>query len=430
MSKRIMIIGLDGMPYRLMKKLSDDGTMPNFKKLRESSNSTFTKMQSSIPEISSVAWSSIITGKNPAEHGIYGFTEIIPGTYTLSFPNFKNLKEKPFWHQDMDKRSIIINVPSTYPAAELNGFLVSGFVALDLERAVYPPEYAEDLEKMGYKIDVDSEKGHTSKDAFFKDLNETVENRMKLFRKLWEEKKDWDNFMFVFTGTDRLGHFLWKAFDDESHKYHKQFIEHFAMLDKFIGEMTEKLREDDALIMLSDHGIESIKQNVYVNAVLRKNGFLELKENEEGKRVNYNSISSESDAFCLDPGRIYLHKIKKYPNGSVEPGDEEKLVEQLTKLFEGLEFEGEKVIKKVFRNEDIYTGPYRDKAPDLVLLANPGFNLRGNIAKEELFEEDIFEGKHTQDDAFLLVKTEKRDVVPNDVTVSDIVGIMKKIQGE
>jgi len=132
---RIVIIGLDGMPYHLIKNLAEGGTMPNMKALID--EGIFKQMASSIPEVSSVAWSSVITGKNPGEHGVYGFTDLMPGSYSMFFPNFNSLKAPPFWEREDSGKSVIINVPTTYPARELNGILISGFVALKLERATY-----------------------------------------------------------------------------------------------------------------------------------------------------------------------------------------------------------------------------------------------------------------------------------------------------
>ena len=83
---RNIILGIDGVPYKLIDNLSDKGIMPYFKELKN--NYSFNPMKSSIPHISSVSWSSIITGKNPGEHGIYGFSDIIKNTYSLKFPNF------------------------------------------------------------------------------------------------------------------------------------------------------------------------------------------------------------------------------------------------------------------------------------------------------------------------------------------------------
>jgi len=75
---KTVIIGLDGVPFGMIENLADNGIMPNTAELI--SEGIFKKMLSSIPEVSSVAWSSMITGKNPAEHDIYGFTDLLPNT--------------------------------------------------------------------------------------------------------------------------------------------------------------------------------------------------------------------------------------------------------------------------------------------------------------------------------------------------------------
>ena len=97
MKSRNIILGIDGVPFELMNRLSDKGIMPNFKELKK--DFFFKKMQSSIPHISSVSWSSIITGVNPGEHGIYSFMDFINNSYTLSFPNYNALKSEPFWEK-------------------------------------------------------------------------------------------------------------------------------------------------------------------------------------------------------------------------------------------------------------------------------------------------------------------------------------------
>ncbi len=177
---RTVVIGIDGVPFRLLKNLAEKGIMPNFAELKR--EGIFTQMKSSIPEISSVSWSSVITGKNPGEHGIYGFTALIEGTYTISFANFRNLKAPAFWHEKDDITYVILNVPSTYPAKELNGVHISGFVSPDLERAVYPPSYLDTLRDMNYRVDVDSGYAHKSMKLFLNDLFKTNEIRIKAYR--------------------------------------------------------------------------------------------------------------------------------------------------------------------------------------------------------------------------------------------------------
>jgi predicted AlkP superfamily phosphohydrolase/phosphomutase len=418
--KRVVIIGLDGMPYGLMSQFAKDGTMPNFGELARSS--AFTPMASSIPEISSVAWSSIITGVNPGEHGIFGFIDVAPGTYRRTFPNYNSLHATPFWNRQRARRSVIINVPTTYPAAEMNGVLIAGFVALDLKRAVYPQDLVPQLNEIGYKVDVESSKAHVSFDYFLRDLDKTLDARIEAYRYLWHEQVWDDTFMLVFTGTDRLAHFLWDAYMDEGHKYHDAFLDHFRKIDEVVGEIVQSMRDGDILVMLSDHGFETLEKNVNVNYLLQEAGFLRF---EDGEAPSLNTIDASTKAFALEPGRIYVNLENKYPRGSVKASDQDAVLKDIMATFEALKDQDEMVIKHIYDREELYHGPYADRAPDLVLLGEPGYNLRGSWKAKDRFTDDVFSGKHSQSDAFLLVRGEgETDFVSGSPTVFDIVNIL------
>jgi len=414
MKRRNIILGIDGVPYELMDKLSDKNIMPNFKDLK--SEYDFRQMKSSIPHISSVSWSSIITGENPGEHGIFGFTDIIPNTYSLCFPNFNALKSKPFWHQKPDKKHVIINVPSTYPAKQLNGIHIAGFVALDLEKAVYPHKIMTKLNNIGYEIDVDTKLAHQqSKAVFIDELFRVLELRKKAFDLFWDDIK-WDIFMPVITGSDRIGHFLWGIYEDEKNQYHSRFLDYFREIDRNIGEFTSKLKDDDTLIILSDHGMEKIEQNVNLNTYLEDNGYLFLSD----KLKRYNRIKEGSKAFALEPGRLYINKKGKYPNGTVLKSDEKDVIDELKTLFYDLRFNNQKVIKKVYEKEEIYSGKMIENAPDLVLIENKGFNLKASIGKSEIFEkEETFSGKHNEN-SFILIN---KDIEIERPTVEDVLNL-------
>jgi predicted AlkP superfamily phosphohydrolase/phosphomutase len=407
------------MPYGLMETFGRDGTMPNFGALIE--ESVFRPLASSIPEVSSVAWSSVITGRNPGEHGIYGFIDVAPGTYRRIFPNFSNLKAMPFWERDSERRSVILNVPTTYPARALNGVLVAGFVALDLERATYPRSLVPTLEELNYKVDVDAQKAHQSLNFFLRDLNQTLDARTAAYRHLWEAE-DWDTFMLVFTGTDRLAHFLWDAYEDPDHRFYDAFREHFEKVDAVIGEIAEQLRPHDTLLMLSDHGFERLHRNVYLNRVLQDAGLLSF---EDGAAPGLKALGADALAFALEPSRIYLNAKARFPRGTVDAADREPLLDEIQALLTSLTHEGASVIQRVYRRDELYHGPHVDRAPDLVLLGNPGYNLRASWRASETFGTDVFSGKHSQDDAFLLVRGEHATAhVPDEPSVADIVGIM------
>lgn len=413
---RNVIVGLDGVPPGLMEELSEEGAMPNFAGLMD--EGSFKKMDSSIPAISSTSWGTIITGRNPGEHGVYGFTDVIEGTYTLSFSNFNSFRKPAFWQRGNGATNVILNVPSTYPAKELNGCHVSGFVSPNMDRAVYPESLLAKLKEMDYRIDVDADKGHKSERLLFKELDDALEARIEAYRYLWD-RYDWDNFMLVFTGTDRLEHFLWDAYEEPDHEYRDQFMEFFGRIDEVLGELDGRLGEGDRLLMLSDHGMERVKFNVNVNAFLQKKGYLELSD-DEGKQ-KYNRIEEGTEAFALEHGRIYLNRRSKYPKGSVEEAESEEIIERLREDLRGLEKDGESVVSEIYGREEIYHGGQIGKAPDLVLVPESGYNLRGKLS-DETFEESPFTGMHNRE-AFLYGKGGGIEL-PGQPTVEDVTSLL------
>ena len=417
---KTVIIGLDGVPFGMIKNFAETAVMPNTERLI--SDGVFKKMQSSIPEISSVAWSSMITGENPGRHGIFGFMDLHDGSYKMRFPNFNDLKASPFWDQWQGK-SVIINVPSTYPVHEMNGVHISGFVSIDYEKSIHPKSLVSKLQKMDYRLDVDSQMAHSSMDLFLSDLDKTLEARIRAYRYLWQNE-DWQTFMFVFTGTDRLMHFLFDAYEDKDHKYHNVFLEHFNKIDRIIGEISDRLGDNDLLIMLSDHGFERLDYDVYVNYLLREEGFVQFKD---GQDISLNNICYGTKAFALDPARIFLNIKGKFPCGTVEPSESEEVLSRLEELFGELKIDNRKVVRDIYRKEQIYSGPCCEKAPDMILVAEEGFNLKAKMNAQMLVEKGIFNGKHTQDTAFLVVKgIGDERIIPDEPKVSDIKSIIEK----
>ena len=187
--------------------------MPNLAQLL--AGGTVAPMRSSIPVISSVSWTSFMTGRNPGKHGVYGFTDVKPGTFTMFFPNFGNVRSDTLWDVAgrAGKRSIVLNVPNTYPARPLEGLLVSGFVAVNLERAVFPLSLLPRLQAEKYRIDVDYLNADQRPEPFFEDLAATLEARRRVYLALLREEP-WDLFIGVVTECDRLHHYFWHQYAD------------------------------------------------------------------------------------------------------------------------------------------------------------------------------------------------------------------------
>jgi predicted AlkP superfamily phosphohydrolase/phosphomutase len=406
---RVCVIGLDGVPYGLLLDLAKKGVMSTVGRIIDSGR--LHKMKASLPEISAVSWTSFMTGTNPGTHGIFGFTDLKPKSYELRFPNFSDVKAPVFWDTlgQKGKKCVIINQPSTYPARPLNGVMISGFVAIDLAKAVFPADLKGPLEQAGYQIDFDTLKARENHNFLWQELIKTMMGRQKALNMFWEDP--WDYFEFVITGTDRLHHFLWNAVENPDHPHHQNVLEYYRQIDRVINKIYATFRktagDEENIFFLSDHGFCGIKQEVYLNAWLEKEKYLKFSKTQT---PTLEDISPKAVAFALDPNRIYLHYRERYPNGQVKLSEAKPIKEQIIHKLKKLEYEGRKVVREVFAAKDIYSGPLVGKGPDLVVLSEPGFDLKGSIKKKEIFGRTPgLQGMHTYDDAFFLSKNDFGD---------------------
>jgi len=397
--QKVVVLGIDGVPCSLLNRFIKEGLMPNLADLTE--KGTFTPMTASIPEVSSTSWSTFMTGVNPGKHGIYGFTELQKGTYRWRFPNFTDIKNNTLWDiaGKNNKRSIVLNVPSTYPARELKGILTAGFVALDLRKATYPESAYEYLKGIGYRMDVDTQKAKESSSALAEDIDKTFLIRKNAILHFMDHY-EWDLFIGVITETDRLHHYLWIALDDKAHPQHDFFHDFYRKIDTFIGEVYKRVGDDIPFIILSDHGFTPIKKEVYLNSWLRERGYLRFKKE---RPESFEDMHEESKVFALDPARFYIHMKGKYPYGCVDAGEYEDLRQKLKEELLSLVIDGEKVIKTVVFKEDIYHGKLFDGAPDLIALPYDGYDLKGSINKDYLTGTSFLTGGHTREDAVFFI---------------------------
>jgi len=418
--KRVCVIGLDGVPFGLLQEFARTGVMSTVGRIIDSGR--LHKMKAGLPEISAVSWTDFMTGTNSGTHGIFGFTDFKPKSYDIRFPNFSDVKAPTIWDKlgEMGLRSIVINQPSTYPARPLQGVLISGFVAVDLAKAVWPASLKETLEQSGYQIDIDTQKSRESPNFLWQELIKTFMGRQKAFNLFWET--EWDYFEFVLTGTDRLHHFLWNAVVNPEHPHHQNVLEYYRQIDRLINKIYVSFRKTDGdeenIFFLSDHGFTGIIQEVYLNAWLEKEKFLKFVKPPPAELAD---ISPKTVAFALDPSRIYLNYAGRFPNGSVKAGEAKAIRAEIAGRLETLVYEGKKVVRKVFLGKDIYSGPLASRGPDLVVLAEPGFDLKGSVKRREIFGRTPgLQGMHTWDDAFFLAK---KDFGP-DLAIADTTKII------
>jgi len=158
-TKRLVIIGFDGMDPRLAQQFMDEGRMPHLSAL--AAEGSFGPLQSSYPSMSPVAWSSFSTGVDASRHNIFDFITRDPCTYLpiLSSTEIRSAekalikigklemfkrpsssirllrKGTPWWKTLGDKKifSNIIRVPITFPPEKFHGVMLSGMCVPDLK---------------------------------------------------------------------------------------------------------------------------------------------------------------------------------------------------------------------------------------------------------------------------------------------------------
>lgn len=141
--------------------------------------------------------------------------------------------------------------------------------------------------------------------------------------------------------------------------------------------------------MFFDYGFTQIKTKVCINKWLYENGYLKF-NTDKPQMVSY--IRLGTNAFALDPSRIYINLKGKYPLGMVDKKDYNKLREELKQAFLEIKYNGEPILRQVFLKEKIYSGSYLDYVPDLILLSKHEYDLKATVQREIIFGRGILEG--------------------------------------
>jgi predicted AlkP superfamily phosphohydrolase/phosphomutase len=397
--KKIVVLGIDGVPYSFLKVGLEEGRFENIRKIT-SENEDLKKYNSVYPTVSSVAWTSYMTGKNPAEHSIFGFVDRNTEPFTLKIPLASDRTAKTLWKKlsEEGKKVLVMNVPVTYPPEEVNGILISGFLTPSIEKVVKPSSYVGYLKEKGYIIDVDPRLGHTNRKKFMDELHKALDIRMKVFFNLLA-KDDYFLAQCHIMETDRINHFFWGDYEDEG-EFKGDFDRFYTKLDEWIGKTYELLGDEDIFIVLSDHGFCKVKYNVQLNQFLEDEGYL-LWDVDNPKNVT--ELNPNSKAYSLIPGRIFINLSGRETKGSVSTQDYNKLREELKgKLLNLKSPGGEPIIEKAFLKEEIYSGNYIENAADVIVHPKWGFDLKGNVNTGEICQKPgAIDGMHTYEDAVI-----------------------------
>lgn len=392
--KRLVVLGLDGLPLPLAKELCERGVTPNLARIALAPQATTVRAE--LPELSPTNWTSFYTGQGPEHHGVFGFTRIDPSSYQIGIAD-SSAVAVPSIFDALGERGLtskVINLPNTYPAKPLKGMLISGFVAPELSRAVFPPFLAGPLGQAGYKLEADTTRAKDDPEHLLSELSAALETRRTALNMLWPDLA-WDLFIFVLTETDRLFHFLYTSLNSPAVE---AFLRQWDVLVGEVLDRYEALPSPKRLVVLADHGFTALETEVDVNSWLVREGLLRLADSAAHEN-DAAAITSDSKAFALDPGRVYLHTRERFARGGVMPVEVASLLERIGNAARSISFKGRKVIRAVHHRDALYDGPRFPAAPDLVLEPEPGFSLTAKFDGRQVFGFHGRTGVHTADNA-------------------------------
>jgi predicted AlkP superfamily phosphohydrolase/phosphomutase len=192
----------------------------------------------------------------------------------------------------------------------------------------------------------------------------------------------------VFEATDRVQHMFWNYLKDPgasskkatpNKKLKEAVLDSYKAMDDFLGKLLPKLEKSDLLMIVSDHGFNTVNREFHLNSWLLKEGYLVLKEGKTTSGKWYADVDwSKTKAYGQGLNGLFLNMKGREKHGTVSNGQEaDNLKNELKeKLLNTIDIETkEKVMKAVYKREEIYKGPYTKNAADIVLGYNIGYKL-------------------------------------------------------
>jgi len=426
---RVFIIGIDGLETSILDQYID--ILPNFKKIRE--KGILDKVNSVFPADSVPAWLTIYTGLNPAMHGIIRGKDYVESVDDFEKRNNYKLEGTAFWDKlgRMNQKCLILNPYLAYPSWPVNGIMISGPSFVEGKISKHPVDTVCDNSVYGgYKAI-----GRVS------ELQANMANALNDIEKLWREfyrlfNQDSYNLSFVlFTTLDRIQHYTWRFYDKNDPLFREDLVlsafipEALKLLDLRIGELMSKMKSEDHLVIISDHGFGPRPYKlINFNELLRQHGLLKIKEGQSNLDVQFKqklrniSVKVLSKLKVLDTVALVLRKTKyfsKYKKSDflIDKINSDCYIDENfcgKKPYCGFNF-GEKIkngtkeeqlivfekLKEIISrtvdvpnpkwmkfNYEVYQGPYSDRFPDICMEMPKEygieFDLFGKILTESV----------------------------------------------
>ena len=418
MSPRNLIIGLDGATFDVIDPLVAAGVMPVLASIME--RGVRGRMLAWPNMNSAASWSSMITGYNPGQHGVFDFGAYwespTPAPEARHPTTGADRKKDPFWRilSVAGKRVGVINVPISYPADQINGFMLAGMDTPSVRSPgfAHPPDLLAELHRHGidYILDV-SNPGAQRARAPYKlpdDVKRLVEARSRTVLYMMQQHPC-DVLMAVFVATDRMqhGYFPDLKSDVDSPNW-TPIRDLYRQIDLFLGKAVALCGEDTTIMLVSDHGFGPARNaSRSLNALFARLGLLAYRSAqrdarnvllsgllEQGRRyipsrfqfglahmfpvMHMRAVSARkfvridwprTQVFAHGLGCVSINLRGREPEGTVSPDDYDAVCERVRDVLLRLVNPGssQRPVRAVHRRDEVYHGPFLSKASDLLI---------------------------------------------------------------
>jgi predicted AlkP superfamily phosphohydrolase/phosphomutase len=415
MASRVLIIGWDGVDWKILRPLLERGRLPVLRRLIE--RGAHGDCLSSIPSHSWCAWPSFMTGLNPAGHGVFDILEHRPGVSRRLPVTYKSIKARTIFDDltAAGKTTVAANIPLTFPAPEILGKVVAGGVLPASRSYTHPRELQQELDNKA-PFPVNGMSWTTFRNRPDPFLDETVSitaKRQTSFEYLLDTT-EWDLGVLVYVSTDRIQHCLMEYIHPEHPRYEELSDSPIArrvegiyeQLDEGLGALLERTNDDDLVMFMSDHGHQACTRTATMDKVLQELDYLTLARGSfafnlirwgPGRRIArrvydllklHGKVSIPASPIEWSQTRAYTSVVStgegvsvnlegREPQGIVKPQDYERVrndVAEALSQFRDPET-GAPLIQRIYRKEEVLSGPFLDVAPDLLLVPAPFYSL-------------------------------------------------------
>jgi predicted AlkP superfamily phosphohydrolase/phosphomutase len=279
---KVMVLGLDGATFRIIRPLVAAGKLPNLGRLMQ--EGAWGILQSIIPPHTAAAWPTLMTGKHPGNHGLFGFDQPSLGGYggAARLVTSQAIAGQTIFDyaSRAGLRVAAIRVPMTYPAWPINGVMISGYPSPEGGSSyTYPRELCRTIPAM--RDPAAARDPDERKQILLEEIARTGEIGLQILR-----NDRYDLFMLVFQQTDIAHHWYWRYIDKASPVYTEEEAARYGdvielcyrAIDAQIGELLQFTDSDTSVLIVSDHGGRVSASNYFhINTWLRQEGLLALR---------------------------------------------------------------------------------------------------------------------------------------------------------